>query len=81
MGLGGGGDFLSLTQSVESTGRGNSSVVAGALDSRSKGRGFESRQERRENVLLQGQLFVLLLFRYPFHPRVTAVARKRSRSF
>ena len=54
-----------------------------APDSWLKGRGFESLQERRENFLLQGQLFVLTLFRYPFHPRprVTAVARKRSRSF
>ena len=38
-------------------------------------RGFESLQERRENFLLQGQLSVMTLFRYPFHPRVTAVAR------
>ena len=52
-----------------------------APDSRSKGRGFESLHERRENFLFQGQLSVLTLFRYPFHPRVTAVARKRSRSF
>ena len=58
---------------------GDGSVVR-APDSRLKGRGFESLQERRENFLLQGRLSVLTLFRYPFHPRVTAVARKRSRS-
>ena len=43
-----------------------------------------SLQERRENFLLQGQLSVLTpssVFRYPVHPRVTAVARKRPRSF
>ena len=39
------------------------------------------RQERRENVLLQSQLCVLTLIRCPFYPRVTAVARKRPRSF
>ena len=32
-----------------------------ALDSLLKGRGFESRQERRENFLLQCQLSVLIL--------------------
>ena len=42
---------------------------------------FESRQERRENVLFQGQLFALILIRCPFHPRVTAVARQRPWSF
>ena len=37
---------------------------------------------RRKNFLLQGQLSVLtLIFRCPFHPCVTEVARKRSRSF
>ena len=47
-----------------------------------KGRGFESLQERRENFLLQGQLSVLtLIFGIRSIPRVTAVARKRSRSF
>ena len=59
---------------------GNSSVVR-APDSWSKGRGFESRQERRENLLLQGQLSVLTLILISFHPRVTAVTRKRSRAF
>ena len=63
-----------------SLGSGDSSVVR-APDSWSKGRGFESLLERRENFLLQGQFSVLTLFRYPFHPRVTAVARKRPRSF
>ena len=37
-----------------------------------KGRGFESRQDRRENFLA--------VFRYPFHTRVTAVSRNISRS-
>ena len=43
--------------------------------------GFESRQERRENFLLQGQLCVLTFIRCPFHPRLTAVAHKRPWSF
>ena len=34
-------------------------------------------QEQRENFLLQSQLCVPTLIRCPFHPRVTAVARKR----
>ena len=63
---------------------GDSSVVR-APDSWLKGRGFESLLERRENFILQGRLSdpggCWLLFRYPFHPRVTTVARKRSRSF
>ena len=42
---------------------------------------FESRQERRNNFLLQSQLCVLTLIRCPFRPRGTAVARKRPRSF
>ena len=50
-------------------------------DSLSKGCEFESRQERQENFLLQSKLSVLTLIRCPFHPRVTAVARKRPRSF
>ena len=41
-------------------GGGDSSVVR-EPDSWSKGRGFESLQERRENFLLQGQLSVLTL--------------------
>ena len=45
----------------------------------SKGCEFESRQEQRENFLLQLQLCVLTLFLCPFHPHVTAVARKRPR--
>ena len=47
----------------------------------SKGFEFESRQERREIFFLQSQLCVLTLIRCPFHPRGTAVARKRPRSF
>ena len=45
--------------------------VAGSNPCRSGGRIFFS----RVNYLCW------LLFRYPFHPRITAVARKRSRSF
>ena len=40
----------------------SSSSVVTEPDSRLKGRGFESLQERRENFLLQGQLSVLTLF-------------------
>ena len=45
--------------------------VAGSNPCRSGGRIFFSRVD----------YLCWLLFRYPFHPRVTAVARKRSRSF
>ena len=41
----------------------------------------EEEEERRENFLLQSQLCVLTLIRCPFHPRITAVARKRPLSF
>ena len=59
---------------------GNSSVVR-APDLWLKGRRFKScRCGRRIFFLIQGWLSVLL-FRYPFHPSVTALARKRSRSF
>ena len=47
----------------------------------SKGCEFESRQERRENFLLQSQLCVLTFIRCPLHPHTTAVACKRPRSF
>ena len=53
------------------------SLLVRAPDSGSKRCEFESRQERRENFLLQS----LTLVRCPFHPRVTAVARKRPRPF
>ena len=43
---------------LEQFGSGDSSVVR-ASDSRLKGRGLESLQERRENFLLQDQLSVL----------------------
>ena len=56
------------------------STVVRVPDSWLKGCRFESLQEQQENFLLRGRLSVLL-FWYPFHPRVTAVARKRSRSF
>ena len=38
-------------------------------------------RERRENFLLQSQLYALTLIRCPFHPRVTTVVRKRARAF
>ena len=57
------------------------SLFVRAPDSRPKGCEFKSRQEQRENFLLQSQLCVLTLIRSPFHPRVTAVARKRPRPF
>ena len=66
-----------LTHSLSS----RDSLLGRAPDSWSKGCQFQSRQERRENVLLQSQLCVLTLIRCPFHPRVAAVARKRPRSF
>ena len=53
------------------------SLLVRAPDSWSKGCKFESRQEQQENFLLQSQLCVLTLIWCPFHPCVTAVARKR----
>ena len=61
-------------------GSGDSSVVR-APDSLLKGCAFEPLQEWQENFLLLGQLSLLTLFQYSFHPRVTAVACKISRSF
>ena len=60
----------------------DSSVVR-VPDSWIKGCRFKSLQKRRETFLLQGQLSVLTLFQYPFHPHVTvtAIACKRSWSF
>ena len=40
---------------------GRDNLVVRALGSRSKGHGFESRQELRENFLLQGQILVMTL--------------------
>ena len=57
------------------------SLLVKAPDSWSKGCEFESWQKRREKFLLQCQLCALTLIRCPFHPSVTAVARKRPRSF
>ena len=57
------------------------SLLVRAPDSWSKGFEFESWQKQRDNFLLQSQLCMLTLIRCPFHPRVTAVARKRPRSF
>ena len=71
-------DFKCVTVSVLGSGitqwlerRTRDWKVAGSNTCRSGGRVFFS----RVNFLWW------LLFRYPFHPRVTAVARKRSRSF
>ena len=47
----------------------------------SKGCEFESRQEWQKNFLLQSQLCMLTVIQCLFHPCVTAVARKRPRSF
>ena len=58
-----------------------SSLLVRSPDSWSKGCEVESRQERRDNFILQSQLCALTLIRCPFHPRVTAVARKKPRSF
>ena len=63
------------------TNGGRDSLLVRAPDLWSKGCEFESRQERREHFLLQSELCVLTLIRCPFQPRVTAVARKRPRSF
>ena len=52
-----------------------------APDPWSKGCEFESRQKRRDNVLPQSELSVLILIRCPLHTRVASVARKRPRSF
>ena len=61
-------------------GSGSRSVVR-APDSLSKRRRFESLQKQRR-IFFSGVSFLCrLLFRYPFRPRVTAVARKRPRSF
>ena len=60
---------------------GRDSSVVRAPDSWLKGRGFESLLERRENFFSRVDFLCWLLFRYPFHPRVTTVARKKSRSF
>ena len=57
------------------------SLLVRAPDSWSKGFGFESRQQRQENFLLQSQLCVPILIRCLFHPRVIAVERKRPLSF
>ena len=58
----------------------DSSVVR-VSDSWLKGRKFESQQEWRENFFSRVNFLCWLLFQYPFHLRVTAVACKRSRSF
>ena len=47
------------------------SLLVRAPDSRSEGCEFESRQEQRENFLLQSQLCLLILVRCPVHPVLT----------
>ena len=79
-------EWLKLTaHTIESTQNywfGNRSrLLVWAPDSISKGCEFEFRQERWEKFLLQSQLCVLTLIRCPFHLLVTALARKRPRSF
>ena len=59
---------------------GGSSVVR-APDSWSKGRGSNPCWSCRRIFFSRVNFLCWLLFRYPFHPRVTAVARKRPRSF
>ena len=54
-------------------------LVVRAPDSWLKGRGFKSLQERRDNLFSRVSFLSWLLFWYPFHPRIHAVARKRSR--
>ena len=62
--------------------RGGDSSVVRAPNSWLKGRGFESLLERRENFSSPGSTFCAdSYFGNPFHPRVTTVARKKSRSF
>ena len=72
---------LSRAEKEKSSGRGSKCGEQGWLSGRACDRkvsGFESRQERRENFLLRGQLSVLTLYLgiYQLNPRVTAVARK-----
>jgi len=57
------------------------SSVARAPDSWLKGRGFESLMKGGKIFFSRVYFLCWLLFRYPFHPRVTTVARKRSRLF
>ena len=57
------------------------SLLIKAPDLWSEGCEFESRKKQRENFLPQSQLCVLTLTWCPFHPRVTAVARKTPRLF
>ena len=52
-----------------------------APDSWLKGRGFEFCRSGGRIFFSRVDFLCWLLFRYPFHPRVTAVAHKRSLSF
>ena len=66
--------LIHIQSSIKDHQWGGDSSVVRALDSWLKGHGFKSLRERQENFLCW------LLFWYLFYPRVTAVARKRSRS-
>ena len=70
-----------LTVMFSQPGSRDSSVVRGS-DSWSKGHPGSSPSRSGGRILFARVNFLCwLLFRYPFHPYVTAVARKRSRSF
>ena len=74
-------NFRLTAKHPEHPGSADSSAVR-VPDSWLKGCGFESLQERRENFASPGSTFCAdSLVRYPLHPRVTAVARKRYWSF
>ena len=62
---------------------GSAALAAAVEDSRDNlvVRGFESRRSGERTFFSRAKLWWWLLFRYPFHSRVSAVARKRSRSF
>ena len=60
---------------------GDDGSVVRATESWSNCIGFESPQERRENFLHQVIFLCWLSFRYQFHLRVTALARRSSWSF
>ena len=64
---------------VRHWGSGDSTVVR-ASDSWSKGPGFESQQERQENILLQGQHFVQTFISVSVVPHPCYRSSKRSRS-
>ena len=68
-------------QKLGCSGKNGDNSVVRAPHSWSIGCGFKSLQERWENFFSRVNFLCWLLLRYPFHPRFTGVARKRSRSF